>query len=119
MFKAWFATSVSCTPVRSAARNRISLITTGQASASTHIFTSRFLAAQGFLNNNVKRSVLPVTDPPPLSFLDGDGNVVGYSIVLNGTESILHRDQRREDDVDLLEIQFLANPRRDVPTKID
>jgi hypothetical protein len=30
---------VSSTPVRSAARKRISLTTTGQASASTHIFT--------------------------------------------------------------------------------
>ena len=37
----WFATSVSCTPVLPAARNRISLITTGQASASTQIFKKR------------------------------------------------------------------------------
>ena len=36
----WFATSVSSMPVRSAARNRISLITTGHASASTQIFIS-------------------------------------------------------------------------------
>lgn len=35
-----FATRVSCVRVRSAARNSISLIATGHASASTHIFNS-------------------------------------------------------------------------------
>jgi hypothetical protein len=33
----WFATNVSLIPARSAARNKISLITLGQASASTQI----------------------------------------------------------------------------------
>src|SRR5579862_6117117 len=41
-----FATSVTVTPVRSAARKRISLITFGQASASTHMLagTTFFLS---------------------------------------------------------------------------
>jgi len=47
----WLATSVNCTPVRSAALNKISLITPGQASASTHMFISchlRKLPADSF-----------------------------------------------------------------------
>jgi hypothetical protein len=40
---AWLATSVTVTFVRSAALNKISLITTGQASASTHILISHHL----------------------------------------------------------------------------
>src|SRR5262245_4890298 len=42
----WLATSVTSTRARSAARKRISLMTVGQASASTQICTSRALRSR-------------------------------------------------------------------------
>jgi len=55
---AWFATRVSRTLVRSAALNRISLITTGHASASTQIFNRAAPCLLFHSNNNATTSLL-------------------------------------------------------------
>ena len=75
---AWLATRVTLMPVRSAARNSISLITTGQASASTQICIWYGAVADGMLSRGFQKSCRPcpagVGSTPDPWLTPGSGN---------------------------------------------
>src|SRR5258708_25161113 len=68
---ALFATSVICSLVRSAARYRMSLITAGQASASTQMCMGRY---GNIKKEAVLRRLQVLLEPPPQGGGEGDGS---------------------------------------------